>query len=194
MTATLTPLPLSIFDEALCFVMAREGGYSDTPGDSGAATNMGVTQATYDAFCKTMGIATRSVMFITPRQVRTIYWDGYWRAAACDSIAGVKPQLALVTFDCAVNQGAGESTLCLQRALGVTADGAFGPSTMAAVAACIEPATIMKLLVERARVYRKIVAAHPGDAQFLAGWLARLRWCARATGVAIDPSFAPPSS
>ena len=184
-----TPLPLSVFDEALCFVLAREGGYADNPADHGGATNMGVTQSTYDAFRNGSGLAPRPVINITPREVRTIYWGGYWRPAACDAIAGTRPSLALVHFDAAVNQGVGEAERMLQRALGVTADGAIGPSTMAAVAVCNEIAAVGLLLIERARVYRAIVEKHPEDAQFLPGWLARLRWCARAAGVAITSTF-----
>lgn len=187
---TAAPMPISVFDEALAFVMSQERGYSDNPADPGGATYGGITQRTYDSYRGAAGRVLRSVMFIQPREMRTIYWGDYWRPAACDSIASVKPDLALVTFDCAVNQGAGESTLCLQRALGVNADGAFGAGTMAAVAACIEGNAVAAVLIERARVYRKIVAAHPSEAQFLPGWLARLRWCARATGTPIDVSFA----
>ena len=39
-------------------------------------------------------------------------------------------------FDVAVNKGVGRSIRFLQRALGVAADGAFGPKTLAAVEAC----------------------------------------------------------
>lgn len=185
-----TPLPLSVFDEALCFVLAREGGYSDNPADRGGATCAGVTQSTYDAFRNGSGLAPRPVLNITPREIRQIYWGGYWRPAACEAIAGTKPDLALVHFDAAVNQGVGEAELMLQRALGVTADGAIGPSTLAAVVVANELTAISALLVERARVYRAIVQQHPEDAQFLPGWLSRLRWCARAVGVAITSTFA----
>lgn len=191
MTPSASPLPESAFDESLAFVMSQEKGYSDDPSDPGGATNMGIIQRTYDAFRRDSGVPTRSVIDITPREVREIYWGGYWRPAGCDSIASLKPDLALVAFDCAVNQGEGESRLCLQRALGVTADGLIGPSTMSAVAACAEPSAVTAFLIERARVYRATVAAHPALAKFLPGWLARLRWCARATGTPIAPAFAP---
>ena len=185
-----TPLPLSVFDEALCFVIAREGGYSDNPADHGGATCCGVTQATYDAFRNGSGVGPRPVLEITPREIRTIYWGRYWRPAACDAIAGTKPNLALVHFDAAVNQGVGEAERMLQRALGVAADGVIGPSTLMAVQVCNEIAAVSALLIERARVYRAIVQQHPEDAQFLPGWLSRLRWCARAVGVAVTSTFA----
>lgn len=41
------------FEKGLKFVLAREGGYSNHPSDSGGETNKGITHKTYDAllFC-----------------------------------------------------------------------------------------------------------------------------------------------
>lgn len=132
----------------------------------------------------------RTVIDITMEEVLDIYWRYYWLAARCDRVAITKPHLALAHFDCAVNQGTGQAPYCLQRAVSVAADGDIGPLTLAAVSQCDEETAIVALLEDRARVYRQIAQNRAASRKFLPGWLARLRWVARATDVPITPAFA----
>ena len=46
------------FDECLPLVLVHEGGYVNHPKDPGGATNKGITQRTYDAWCKRQGYHT----------------------------------------------------------------------------------------------------------------------------------------
>lgn len=93
------------FEDALAFVLRWEGGYVDHPADPGGATNLGVTQATYDAHRSRAGLPARSVEFISRAEVETIYREAYWLRAGCDTIS--PPALALCVFDAAVNSGVG---------------------------------------------------------------------------------------
>jgi len=189
---------MTTFDDALAFVLAREGcdlahgdtGYVNNANDPGGATNYGITQETYNRARAAAGESVQSVRDISYDEVGTIYRRDYWNAAHCQDFADPHPKLALVHFDCAVNMGLHQAALCLQRALGVTVDGIVGPETIAAAIGCAEAETVSAYLVDRARIYRQIVEGRPASAVFLKGWLARLRWCARAAGVPIDPSFA----
>ncbi|GJG84844.1 hypothetical protein tb265_00250 [Gemmatimonadetes bacterium T265] len=45
-------------------------------------------------------------------------------------------------------------------------------------------------LAGRAAFYRRLVAKRPTSAEFLPGWLARLRHVARQVGVPVAPAFA----
>jgi lysozyme family protein len=175
------------FVHALAFVLAREGGYADDPTDPGGETNYGITQGTYSAYYASRGLAppAHTVRDIPMDDVVAIYWRNYWQDGHCAQFAAARPRLALAHFDGAVNMGIIQAARCLQRALGVIVDGAIGPDTLRAIETADEPATIERLLVERARVYREIVAHRPASRRFLSGWLARLRWVARACAVPI---------
>jgi lysozyme family protein len=60
---------------------------------------------------------------------KEIYRSDYWSACGCDHIPS---GLADVVFKQSVNQGVGKASICLQKALNVTADGQIGPQTIRA--------------------------------------------------------------
>jgi len=63
----------------------------------------------------------------------------------------------------------------LQRALNLDDDGIIGPETLAAVNACGDVTKLIDSMKDDARrYYTAIVSAHPDQAQFLEGWLARV--------------------
>ena len=65
-----------------------------------------------------------------PADVAPLYKKNYWDKIKGDELpAGVD----YACFDLAVNSGVGRAAKILQKAVGVTADGAIGPTTMAAV-------------------------------------------------------------
>lgn len=91
-----------LFKRALGFVLKWEGGYVNNPSDKGGATNMGITQYTYDSWLKSLGLASRDVRHITRNEVEQIYYKNYWRKAGCHNMS---PKFALLAFDTAVNMG-----------------------------------------------------------------------------------------
>lgn len=91
-----------LFKRALGFVLKWEGGYVNNPSDKGGATNMGITQYTYDSWLKSLGLASRDVRHITRSEVEQIYYKNYWRKAGCHNMS---PKFALLAFDTAVNMG-----------------------------------------------------------------------------------------
>lgn len=102
-----------MFERALAFVLRWEGGYSDHPQDPGGATNMGITQATYDRWRRSQGLPTRPVREISMEEVRAIYRDRYWEPLPA-RYAEKDPALALALFDLAVNSGVGTAIRALQ--------------------------------------------------------------------------------
>src|SRR6218665_304282 len=121
---------MSAFADALARVLVHEGGYVNHPRDPGGATNFGVIQRVYDGYRERKGQPTRSVKDITEFEVKEIYDRQYWQAIKGDKLPlGV----SYAVFDGAVNSGPGQSIKWLQRALGVTADGALGEVTLSAV-------------------------------------------------------------
>lgn len=94
------------FEQALKFVLEREGGYANNPNDPGGATNKGITQGTYNTWLKSKGQAAKSVKLITDTEVKEIYYKNYWLAAKCDKMTSKK--FAVACFDTAVNCGVGK--------------------------------------------------------------------------------------
>lgn len=183
--------------EALAFILAREGvhlergdtGYVNNPNDPGGATNYGITQGTFSAWLASQGLPSRHVRSIRYDEVHAIYERNYWRDGKCDRIADSHPKLALAHMDAGVNHGLVQAAKFLQRAVHVTADGVIGPVTLGAVAEADEARAVSRYLLQRAAFYRTLAERRPASREFLFGWLARLRWVARATGVPIDASF-----
>lgn len=160
------------FFDCLPFVLAREGGKSDTPGDRGGRTAYGITQATFDNWTQHTG---RDVWTITQDEVAAIYRRRYWDLTQCDKLP---KGLDLCVFDSAVQHGPVNAIRFLQRAVGVEADGAFGPDTLgallAAVAAGKVPTLIDAYLATRQAFYAAIVGHDPSQAKFVHGWANRI--------------------
>ncbi len=91
-----------LFKRALKFVLKWEGGYVNNPDDKGGATNKGITQNTYNAWLKSLGLQSRDVRNITQQEVEQIYYTNYWLKAGCNKMS---PKFAVLAFDTAVNMG-----------------------------------------------------------------------------------------
>jgi len=154
------------FADCLPIILASEGGFVDDPRDPGGATNLGITQNTLSGWLGHPATVA-DVQALTPADVAPIYQADYWNAVHCgDCPAGVD----LMVFDEAVNQGVGRAIRTLQAAVGVTADGAFGPATLAAVQAADPTATVNAIAAARTAFYQSL----PTFPRFGNGWLARV--------------------
>jgi lysozyme family protein len=123
---------MSNFDRALALVVGVEGGFSKDPTDPGnwtggkpgagvlKGTKRGISAAQYPNL---------DIENLTDEQIAGIYEADYWNECACDSLP---LPLAVLVFDCAVNQGQPTAKVTLQHALGVAVDGKLGPVTLTA--------------------------------------------------------------
>ena len=163
------------FQDALQFVLAREGGYVDNPNDPGGATNRGVTQAAYDEYRAAHDLAAQPVSAITDAELTDIYRGDYWSACHCDDIerrAGAP--LALVVFDTAVNSGASRAARMLQQLLGVADDGVIGQQTLGALAGRDARQLAEDYLWARLGFDADIARNRPASREFLPGWVHRV--------------------
>ena len=118
-------------------VLAHEGGFTNDQRDSGnhlpdgrqGSTMLGCTQANWEAYVGHQ-VTQDEMRKLTKEDVKPLYKKNYWDAVSGDLLPS---GLDYAAFDFAINAGPGASRKMIQRALGVTADGVFGPKTLAAI-------------------------------------------------------------
>ena len=178
-------MPQEDFNSSLQFVLQAEGGYSDTPGDAGGPTNLGIIQTEYDLYRKSVDKELQSVKYITEAEASTIYYNKYWLASHAN---GITSPLNMIVFDTAVNMGVGTAIKLLCKTLGVATAVQFSPDLSKAVHILdnSSASTILackKYLSLRKTQYYLIVAGRPVDIKFLKGWMNRLHSLAGTVGI-----------
>lgn len=155
------------FEEAYAFIRRWEGGYVHDPDDRGGATNMGITQATYDDYRRRHGLSPQEVARITEEEAQAIYRE-FWEHSG----AGQLPRpLGLVHMDTAVHMGPGRARQFLSE---VQQRNLETPEAAAEA--------YLDLRLNR---YLEL-ARDPSQRKFLAGWLNRLQ---DLSGHAVNPDF-----
>lgn len=155
---------------ALEFTLKWEGGYVDHPSDPGGPTNKGITQKNYNAYRIAKGLPTKDVKFIEDTEMMEIYSETYWKPSEADSM--ILP-LAIVHFDTAVLFGVSGAVEFLQEALGITADGIFGPQTESELRANNNKETALKIIDGRIAYHHSRVRQNSSQEIFLEGWVNR---------------------
>jgi lysozyme family protein len=150
------------FDEAFHQLLGHEGGYSDHKADPGGATMWGVTERVARANGYTGPMRALPVDL-----AKRIYRASYWDAVRADELPAVA---RYSVFDAAVNSGVSQSVKWLQRALGVSDDGAIGPKTLAAAQAADGHVLKAKMLGARLQ----FMADLPTWPSFGRGWARRV--------------------
>lgn len=150
------------FDQAFHQLLGHEGGYSDHKADPGGATMWGVTERVARANGYTGPMRSLPVDV-----AKAIYKRDYWDAVRADE---VPTAIRYSLFDGAVNSGVKQSVKWLQRALGVSDDGAIGPKTLAAAQAADGQALKAKMLGARLQFMTDL----PSWPSFGRGWARRV--------------------
>lgn len=161
-------------EELFPFIQKWEGGFVDDPLDNGGATNMGVTIATFESYCRKKGYPRptvdrlRGISKDTAMDIlKTMYWDR-WRADDIES-----QRIANVLVDWVWASGAWGIKIP-QRLLGVKEDGIVGPKTLSKLNAQDPTLFFNRLIEERVNFVESIVNNHPSQKRFLKGWLNRI--------------------
>ena len=138
------------FELALRFLYKAEGGYSNNPYDLGGATNLGVTQSTYNSYRRRHNLPIKNVKFITLEESKKIYYEDYWLASGADKITN--PRMAILLFDTAVLHGVYKAKEFYKKSDG----------------------NIDKFLLIRRKSYDNIVLNNPSQKKFYNGWINRV--------------------
>jgi lysozyme family protein len=165
---------LSNWDKSCDMVLAHEGGFTNDQRDSGnhlsdgraGSTMLGCTQANWEAYVGHQ-VTWDDMKKLTKDDVKPLYKKNYWDAVKGDDLpSGVD----YAAFDFAINAGPAASRKMIQRALGVTADGAFGPMTMAAIKAADAKELMHKFSEAKTNFYKSLSNFNV----YGTGWLRRV--------------------
>lgn len=169
----------STFEVAHKHVCEWEGYYSDDPDDTGGATKYGVSLQ----FLKGLGaegdlngdgvVNKQDVLAVTKDTQKQLFKKNFWDNLDLDTWP---PRTAIAFYDSSVNAGTKQSVKLLQRALGVSDDGVFGPATKSALMSSDDLTTALTLCDKRDAFYSSI-AANGNNKKFLKGWLNRVEAC-----------------
>ncbi len=110
-----------LFQICVDVVLTEEGGTANHRRDPGGLTRFGISQRSYPSL---------DIASLTRDQAIALYKRDYWQPIRGDELP---PGLALLLFDCAVNQGPVTAIQLLQASLRVAIDGQFGPITLQAL-------------------------------------------------------------
>jgi lysozyme family protein len=162
------------FTACMPFILQEEGGYSNTPGDHGGATNFGIIQSEYNVYRFTNKLPLQSVKLISVAEYTAIYWQSYWMPHCPMLSAG----LDLSVFNINVNGGPARGTKLLQQCLGLGVDGIWGNATEDAVSKITNPATvIMQFHAYERAFYQAIIDHDPSQQKFASDWFGRNDRC-----------------
>lgn len=162
------------FLACLPFILKEEGGYSNTPGDHGGATNFGIIQSEYNIYRHSKKLPLQSVHHISPDEYQEIYWASYWMPHCPKAPAG----LDLSLFNINVNGGPGRGTRLMQQVLGVHVDGVWGLQTDYALSRIKDVGkAIIAFHANEYVFYQAIINHDPSQQKFASDWFGRNDRC-----------------
>jgi lysozyme family protein len=154
------------WEKSFAQMIRSEGGFVNHPSDPGGATNWGVTKKVWEDWVGHQ-VTVDDMKQLTQEQVKPLYFEKYWKPVKGDDLPiGVD----FLVFSFGVNAGTGRATKTLQTALGVVADGAIGPNTMAKIQAADAKDLIEKFSNTKTAFYKSLNTF----GTFGKGWLNRV--------------------
>ncbi len=177
------------FNSAIEYVLKNEGGFEDSPNDSGGATNYGISLRfireipierlrKYGIFKSGAELGVQDIKELTIDQAKLIYKGEFWDVGRFEEI--VEQLVATYLLDMAVEHGLNEAIKIAQRGTwafyhqrnDLKDDGIMGGATLDVIDRIGLP-LLPVLIASRAWYCELIVERNPKDREFLNGWLNR---------------------
>jgi lysozyme family protein len=136
----------------------KKCGYVNNPKDPGGETKFGIASKAYPHV---------DIKSLNMQEAKDIYERDFWKGCGCDVL---QDPIALQVFDASLNNGPGNASRFLQRALGVADDGHIGPITRKVLATAEPHILAIKFDAERLLFFTKL-STWP---TFGAGWANRI--------------------
>lgn len=161
------------------YIKPNEGGYVNDPVDKGGETYAGIARNFHpnwsgwsyiDFIKKTKGPIARNAKLPDVQAQVDEFYRAWWDSKLFGQINS--QEVANLLFDFNVNSGS--AIKIVQRIVGVTADGAMGPNTIAAINKANPSKLHAELKAARKSLYDSLVAKDPTQQKFYAGWINRL--------------------
>lgn len=172
---------MSNFISSFEYVLENEGGFSDDPGDSGGATNFGIT---HDDLAKFLGhsVSTNDVRQMSLSTAQAIYEAFYWSPLHLEGV--MDDGMATCIFDTGVNRGISVGAkyaqiVCnqlasqTQKGRQLSVDGKIGPLSLTEINSYTSKEFISAYYELVKAGYDAIVAAHRSQQVFYRGWMNR---------------------
>lgn len=182
---------MSNFDWAVENVLHHEGGFNDIVGDSGGATNWGISLR----FLQSVGdldgdglpdgdldgdgdVDIDDIRNASREDAIKLYRDNFWKPNKCDAI--LSGLISNKVFDMAVNMGSKQAWKIVQRSINklggdLVVDGIVGINTIAAVNSFLaKDFELVTVIRERqGNFYETLIERKPILAKFRLGWRRR---------------------
>jgi lysozyme family protein len=163
------------------WIFTFEGKYSNTSGDSGGETYVGISRNNFPDWAGWTIVDQLRNLPNFPGNldqnstlqnlIPQFYIPNFWNPINGDNINA--QIIADFVCDFGINAGVSTSAKHLQKVIGVTEDGDIGPETLLAVNSSDSKQLIVKLVTDRIAFYKDVAELHPQDEQFLTDWLWR---------------------
>jgi lysozyme family protein len=169
------------FKKAIPYIFEHEGGYNDIKGDSGGATNWGISLTFLKSAKKDINgdgkIDWLDIKNLTEEEAEDIYWNNFWKP----SYDIMPEKIGIKIFDIAVNAGHQRAHLILQKSLNdlgskIPVDGIMGQVTIKECAKYDIGKVLEKIKANQIAFYTNIVKNKPSQQKFLKGWINRANW------------------
>lgn len=161
-------------DNENLFIKARRKGIVNVPDDSGGATMVGITIATYRDYCRRKGKRKPTIYDLSCLGyaewldiLKTMFWD-QWQADLIDN-----QSVAEMLVDWVWTSGSYGITIP-QKLLEVKVDGIVGTETLHAVSACDSAKLFRRIKEKRIDYIESICRNNPKNLKFRNGWLRRI--------------------
>lgn len=164
------------FEQAFDWIISKEGGYVENPGDRGGATKYGISSK----FIQANDLKIKDVKDLSLADAKQIYRVFFWNPLCIERFSDT--MIKLFVFDSAVNCGKSKSVdflqTCINSLTHIAVDGVIGNETISTcnnLTANFYLKKILKKLLISSRLayYMHIVNNNESQRVFLRGWINR---------------------